>query len=407
MGRYSYQGVNREGKKVSGELSVSDEGELRMKLRELGIRPIRISAPGSMQSQVSGLLKKRGTGDIPFQALMILTRQLYVLINSGIPILQSLELLTEQSGNSSATTVLKDIRERVSKGAPFGEAIAAYPNSFPKLYIALIRAGEHSGALDQMLKRLSRYLEDSDRMKKQVKGAMIYPIIMILVAIGVVTLMMVFVIPKFEDMLKGSGQDLPLPTQVVVNVSHFFIKNIVLLAVGAVVGTVMLLRWAKSEAGRIVVDKLVFGLPLLGEISQKSGIARYCRTMQTLLSSGVNLIDTIDICRATIDNAVLEQAVIRIKTEVENGKQLADVTSKIRIFPKMAVQMIKVGESTGALDRMLEKVADFYEADVEGLVAGMSKALEPLIIVVMGGLVGGLLIAMYLPMFKMAGGATD
>lgn len=403
MPEYQYQGVDKTGKRVSGKVDAPNEGELRMTLRGLGIRPTSISKVGALNADLSTLLK--GAVHVPIEQLVTFTRQLQVLIGSGIPLVQGLEILTDQSSSVSLKNILSAVREKVSQGTYLWEALSAYPSVFPKLYVALIRAGEASGSLDQMLKRLSRYLEDSDRLRKQIKGAMLYPIIVISIGAAVVALMLVFVIPKFEEMLKGAGQELPGPTQVVIDASHFLVENIYTLVAASMISGYLIRRYFKSDEGRGVLDRVLFRLPLFGEMIQKAGVARFSRTMQTLLSSGVNLIDAIDICKTTIDNVVLEDAVGKIRSEVEAGKTFGMVVGKLGVFPKMAVQMIVVGESTGNLDKMLEKVADFFETEVDAMVAGMSKLIEPIILVILGGMVGGMMIAMYLPIFKMAGGA--
>lgn len=404
MPEFKFQGIDKAGKKVSGQIDVPHEGDLRMHLREQGIRPIKISKAGA-STTVAGLFGQ-GVLKVPIEALVIFTRQLQVLIGSGIPLVQGLEILLDQSSNVSLKIIIEAVREKISQGSYLWESLSAYPQVFPKLYIALIRAGEASGSMDQMLKRISRYLEDSDRLKKMVKSAMMYPIIVFSIGAGVVALMLIFVIPKFEEMLTSAGQELPGPTKLVIGMSHFLVNNIMTI-LGAVGFSIYIIRrYLNSTEGRALTDRILFRMPLFGPMSQKSGVARFARTMQTLLSSGVNLIDAIDICKATIDNAVLEDAVSKIRAEVEAGKTLGAVIAKLEVFPKMAVQMIGVGESTGNLDKMLEKVADFFESEVETLVGGMSKLIEPLVLVGLGGMVGGIMIAMYLPIFKLAGG-TD
>ncbi len=402
MPEFNYVGVDKSGKKVTGRVDVPSEGDLRMQLREQGIRPTQISRPTA--GGLTGLFSV-GILRVPTEAIVTFTRQLQVLIGSGIPLVQGLEILMDQSVNSNLKTIITTVREKVSQGAYFWESLSAYPQVFPKLYIALIRAGEASGSMDQMLKRVSRYLEDSERLKKMVKGAMMYPIVVCGIGVGVVAMMLIFVIPKFEEMLTNAGQELPLPTQIVIDSSHFLQNNLLVIFGGMIAAGYLGNRYFKSEEGRAVIDRIAFRLPLFGTLVQKSGIARFSRTLQTLLASGVNLIDAIDICKATIDNAVLEDAVSKIRSEIEAGKTLGMIIGKLDVFPKMAVQMISVGESTGNIDKMLEKVADFFEEEVEQLVAGMSKLIEPLVLVFLGTAVGGIMIAMYLPIFKLAGGA--
>ncbi len=406
MPDYQYQGVDRSGKKITGKVNAPNEGELRMILRGQGIRPVRIAKLSALKSDL-GSLFKGGQVSISLQTLVIFTRQLQVLISSGIPIVQGLEILSEQATDKTMRGIMAAVKEKVSSGAYFWEALSAYPKAFPTLYVSLIKAGETSGAIDQMLKRLSRYLEDSDRLRKLLKGAMMYPVIVVIIGIVVIAAMMIFVIPKFEELLKSSGQELPGPTQFVINLSTFMVNNIVYIMAGTGTFIFLVMKFVQSKEGKAMLDRVLFRAPLFGNLAQKGGCARFCRTMQTLLSSGVNLIDAVDICRATIGNAVLEQAVSKIRSEIEAGKTLGMVVTSITIFPRMAAQMIAVGESTGNLDKMLEKVADFYEEEVEAIVGGMTKLIEPLVLVFLGGAVGGLLIAMYLPIFKMAGSANE
>jgi type IV pilus assembly protein PilC len=325
-------------------------------------------------------------------------------VSSGVPLVQALDILLDQHSEETMREVIRELKEQVSKGSYLWESLAAFPMIFPKMYVALIKAGEASGSLDVMLKRLSRYLEDADRTAKMIKSAMIYPVGVMSVGVIVVALMLIFVIPKFEDMLKSSNQSLPAPTQFVIDASHFMVDHALAIIVSTSVVIYLIRRYVKTEEGRYFKDQLLFRSPLFGSLLQKGGVARFSRTLQTLLSSGVNIIDAVDICRDTIDNAVLEEAVGKIRAQIEQGKTLGTVISSLTVFPKIAVQMISVGESTGNLDRMLEKLADFYEAEVEILVSGLSKVVEPLILVMLGGLVGGMMIAMYLPVFKMAGG---
>jgi type IV pilus assembly protein PilC len=403
MPEYSYQGVDRAGKKVNGSLNVETEGALRMALRGQGIRPVKIAKVGAMNTDLGAYFKKTGS-TLTHEQLIIFTRQLQVLISSSVPLVQALDVLADQAIDKGTRAVISAIKEKVSGGAYLWEALMLFPKAFPRLYIALIRAGEASGSTDQMLKRLGRYLEDAARLKKMVKKASMYPAVVGVIGFGVIGLMLVVVIPKFESMLLTQGQKLPLPTQIVVNMSHFIQNNFAALAIGVVAAGYAIFRYVRSPEGKASLDRWLFDVPVLGAIMQKAGIARFARTMQTLLASGVNLIDAIDICRGTIDNAVIEDAITKIRHEVESGKTLGQVVSRIKAFPKMMVQMIMVGESTGNLDKMLDKVADFYEEDVDGAVDTLARLIEPVMLVVLGGLVGGMLIAMYLPVFQQAGG---
>ena len=340
MPEYSFEGVDKKGTKVTSKLEAPTENDLRMILRQKGIRPTRIKKQNMMNSDLGQVFSG---GAIPHQMIVIFTRQLFVLINSGIPLMQSLDILHEQSATPQVKAVLGSIRDRVSKGSYLWESLAAHPKTFTKLYIALIRAGEASGSLDAMLKRLSRYLEDAERLRKQVKGAMIYPMAVVIVGVLVIGVMLAFVIPKFEEMLKGNHQELPLPTQIVITASHFMINNLGVLVGGTGISVFLLLRYFRSDEGRAVQDRIFFNMPIFGPIIRMAGIARFSRTLQTLLTSGVNLLDAIEICRCAIDNAVLEEATAKIRTDIEGGQTLGMSIKKIPVFPKMTYQMIQVG----------------------------------------------------------------
>jgi type IV pilus assembly protein PilC len=406
MSQFQYQGVDKEGKKVSGTMEIGSEGDLRMALRSQGIRPVKIAKAGVMNADL-GTILKGGGGTVPLEVTVTFTRQLQVLISSGVPIVQALEVLLEQTENKTLKGIINVLKEKVASGSYFWEAISGFPKVFPKLYVALIRAGESSGSIDQMLKRLCRYMEDAEKLRKLLKSAMMYPIVVVSIGLGVISLMLIFVIPKFEELLASGGQELPAPTQFVIDLSHFFVNHFVAIFGSLGTAIYLLRRYIKTEEGKAFIDRTMFNVPLFGDLMKKGGVARFSRTMQTLLASGVNIIDAIDICKATIDNAVLEQAVAKIRSEVESGKTLGTVVGKLGVFPNMAVQMISVGESTGNLDKMLEKVADFYEQEVETIIGGLTKLIEPLVLVFLGTVVGGLMVAMYLPIFKLAGGASE
>jgi type IV pilus assembly protein PilC len=404
VAEFQYVGINKDGRPVKGKLEAPGSAEFKVALRNLGIRPLQIKKMSDPNS-VSGLKSLMKSNKIvPVEAVITATRQLQVLIGAGIPLVQGLEMLTDQSASLAMKPILIEVKEKVSQGAFLWETLSHYPLVFPKLYVALIKAGEASGSLDQMLKRLSRYLEDSDRTKKLISGAMMYPVIVILIGLAVVTGMIVFVVPKFEDMLTGAGQELPLPTKVLIEISHFFARNYVPILAVTFVFVLSVGRYLKSDEGKALKDRLTFKLPIFGELAQKGAIARFTRTMQTLLASGVTLIDAVDICKSTLDNVVLEESVGKIRSEIEKGKTMGVVLNSIPIFPKMVVQMVMIGESTGNLDRMLEKVADLYEEEVSIMVGGLGKLIEPIVIVVLGSMVGGIMIAMYLPIFKLSGG---
>ncbi len=404
MPQFHYSGVDRQGKKAEGQVEAASEGELRMLLRGQGVRPTRISRSGVLGSDIGTALRAgMGGGRVSMQELSVFTRQIHVLISSGVPLVQALEILCDQTSDRALRRILPVVKEKVSSGSFLWEALSQYPKSFPKIYISLIRAAESSGAMEGILDRLARYLESSSRIMKMVRGAMLYPGMISLVGLGVVWAMLTFVIPKFKDLLVSNGQELPGPTKVVIAISEFL--NTYFVHVFGILVTLgfLIYRYFGSEEGRAFRDQVVIRLPIFGDIVRKAGVARFCRTMGTLLAAGVPLIEAIEICRDTIDQSVLEAALSNLRKEVEAGKSIGAVLSRIAVFPKMAVQMISIGEATGNMEKMLEKVADLFEADVENLAANIGKLIEPFVLVFLGGAIAAIMISMYLPIFKLAG----
>ena len=404
MAEFQYWGVDKSGRKVTGKIDVANENELRMMLRGKGVRPQKISKVGWAEADLGALLRGGRAAPVKTKTLVVFTTQLYVLLSSGIPLVQAMELIVDQITDKNLKNILIAVKEKVSGGTFLYEALGAYKDVFPKIFISLIRAGESSGALDIMLKRLARYLEDTDRLNRMVKGAMTYPAIVVVASFGVVLILLNFVVPQIAEMVIKGGQELPLPTQIVLAASHVIQDNFIYIMVAVVGGGYGFAQYIKTEAGRRVLQKFMFRLPLFGDLAQKGAVARFCRTMSTLLSSGLTLLDALQICRNAIDNAVVEDSLDRVKKEIEGGKPLGAVIRKVNVFPKMAVQMISIGEMTGALDKMMDRVADYYEQEVETTVGSLTKMIEPVLMIFLGGIIAGILIAMYLPIFKMAGG---
>jgi type IV pilus assembly protein PilC len=403
MAEYLYQGVDKAGKKVQGKIDVPNENDLRMLLRGQGVRPTKITKVGALNADIGSLLRGGKASKVRTADLALFTRQLETLLGSGIPLVQALDVLEDQTVNPGLRRIISTSKSNVSQGAFLWESLAKYKEAFPRIYIALVRAGEASGAMDKVLGRLAKFLEKADALSKQIKGAMMYPILVVMVGVGVVGGLLVFVIPKFEEFLRQGNQELPGPTAFVINVSHALSSNFWFILGGGIGLYFFLSNWIKTPEGRSVLHNFLFKAPLFGQLMQKAGVARFTRTMATLLSSGVTLLDAIEICKTTLDNAVLERAMANIRRDVEGGRTLGQTLAKVAVFPKMATQMISIGESTGNMEKMLDSVANIYEADVETLVGGMSKLIEPIVLVVLGGSVGGILIAMYLPIFKLAG----
>jgi type IV pilus assembly protein PilC len=402
---YNYVAADKTGKKIEGKLEAASEGELRMALRGQGLRPVRISKTGAAQVDVMAYLKNMlgGGQSVPTVRLLNFIRQLHVMITSGVPLVQALELFYEQESDPVLKSILGASKQRIQSGSFLWESFAAYPNVFERVFVSLIRAGESSGTLDIMLKRVGKYLENSYRLNKLIKSSMTYPVAVVVIATGVVTLMLTMVIPKFEEMITGSGGIMPAPTQFVINLSHWMTRNFTFLLV--ILGAVVVLgrMYLKTREGKIVFQKFMLHVPLFGNLIIKSGVAKFTRTLSTLLSSGVPMVDSLEICRSASEHIAFEDAVGQIKKEVELGSTVANAMQRQKLFPKMATQMTSVGENTGNMDKMLEKVAEFYEEEVESAIQGMMKLIEPFMLVFLGGIVGGLMIAMYLPIFQMAG----
>lgn len=410
MAEYTYTGIDRQGKKVTGTLNVQDEAELRASLRAQGIRPIRLmegAAPAGavdLNQDVLALFKpKPGEGKVGTSLLATFTRQIQVLVGSGIPIVTALEILGEQSDDGNLKAIVLDIKEKVTAGNFLWESMSKYPKAFPKIYTSMVRAGEASGAMEAVLDRLASFLEASEKLSKQIKSAMFYPIMVSIVGVGVVAGLLTFVIPKFEEMLKSGGQQLPAITQALIDLSHGFRDNLVVIAAGVGMIVYVVNRYIQSEEGRAVYEGMMLKLPIFGPLIQKASIARFTRTLATLLNAGVPLLDAIDICKNTIGNVVIEDAVGAMRREVEQGMSMSSTMSRQDVFPKLTVQMVKVGEATGSLDKMLDRMAKIYEQDVEIMVGGLGKLIEPIILVVLGGTVAVVMVAMYMPVFTMAG----
>jgi type IV pilus assembly protein PilC len=343
----------------------------------------------------------------PFGAkeLCAFTKQFFVMINAGVPILQTLEILVEQEKNLSLKKSLVFIQREVGEGKPLNEAMRTQ-KGFSRLYCNLIKAGEAGGILDTILQKLVEHLDKQEKIKSQIKSAMTYPSIVVVVGIGVIMIMMIFVVPQFTGMLTESGQKIPAVTQFVVSISDFCAEYVVQLLVGSIVGTVIFLNAIKSPGGKPVFDALIMKAPIFGEIIVKGNLASFTRTLATMLTSGVSLVDSLEICLETVDNTVIANDIKKIRKAVMEGRTLVEPLNKITYFPHMVASMVAVGEQTGELDGMLLKVADVFEEDVGNAITAMTKMIEPLIIVVLGGIVALILIAMYMPIFMAAGG-TD
>jgi type IV pilus assembly protein PilC len=400
---YVWQGQDRRGTLQKGEMEAVDDAAVGLQLRRLQIKPSKIKKkPKDLFENVSLLQPKVRTADV-----VVFARQFSTMINAGLPLIQCLDILQAQQENKTFKKMLKHIKETVEGGATLADALAKYPNVFDDLFVNMVAAGETGGILDAILNRLSEYMEKAMKLKKKVKSAMTYPIIVLCIAVLVIGVIMVFVIPVFEKMFADFGGALPAPTQIVVNASRFIRDNI-LYMVGAVVVFVFLFkRYYNSEKGRAVVDNYLLKLPVFGLLLRKVAVAKFTRTLGTMVSSGVPILDALGITAKTSGNKTVESAIYKVRSAISEGRTMADPLAESGVFPSMVCQMVAVGESTGALDAMLSKIADYYDDEVDAAVDSLTSMIEPFMMVFLGVTIGGLVVSMYLPIFKMAGMVGD
>ncbi len=396
---YQWKGKTKKGVIQKGEIEANNEDAVTLQLRRMQITPIKVKQkPKDLFENVEFLQPKVTEKDI-----VVFSRQFSTMIDAGLPLVQCLEILHSQQENKTFKTTLKTIKDDVEGGATFAEALGKFPKIFDDLFVNMIAAGEAGGILDVILNRLSNYIEKAMKLKKQVKGAMTYPIIVLIVAVLVVGIIMVFVIPVFESMFADFGSALPAPTQVVVALSNL-IRHYVLHMIGAVVlFGIALKKFYNTEKGRLLIDRLLLTFPVFGPLLRKVAVAKFTRTLGTMLSSGVSILEGLKIVARTAGNKVVEGAVLDVRSAISEGQTIAAPLAASGVFPSMVVQMIAVGESTGALDAMLGKIADFYDDEVDAAVSNLTAMIEPFMMVFLGVVIGGLIIAMYLPIFKMAG----
>lgn len=396
---YLWEGKNKKGEVQKGEMDVPTEETLRANLNRLRISPTKIKKkPKDLLENVSFLQPRVVQADI-----ILFCRQFSTMIDAGLPIIQCLNILYAQQENKTFKKMLKEIKDSVEGGTTLAEALNKYPDHFDNLFVNMVAAGEAGGILDIILKRLSNYLEKAAKLKAKVKGAMTYPIITMIIAVLVVGVILVFVIPVFQEMFADFGSELPIFTQLVVDASNFT-KNNILYLIGAVVLFVYAFkRFYKTEKGHALIDRYVLRLPVFGMLLRKVAVAKFTRTMGTMLGSGVAILEALDIVAKTAGNKTVEKAIYDVRTGISEGRTMADPLAESGVFPAMVCQMIAVGESTGALDAMLEKIADFYDEQVDQAVENLTSMIEPFMLVFLGVTIGGLVVAMYLPIFKMAG----
>ncbi|HUV50315.1 MAG TPA: type II secretion system F family protein [Anaerolineae bacterium] len=395
---YLWQGKDSKKRVRKGEMEALSEEAVLANLTKIKIVSAKIKEkPKDVFENIAFMQPKVVQADV-----ILFCRQFSTMIDAGLPIIQCLDILHSQQDNKTFKKMLKEIKGAVEGGETLADALKKYPKVFDDLFVNMIAAGEAGGILDVILSRLSAYMEKAAKLKAKIKGAMTYPIVTMIIAVIVVAIIMVFVIPVFEEMFTGMGGALPAPTQIVVNMSRF-IKGNILYIIAAIVFIIFAFkRFYKTDKGHVLIDDLSLRLPVMGMLLRKGAVSKFTRTMSTMLSSGVSILDALDIVAKTAGNRTIEAAVYDVRSGISEGRTMSDPLSESGVFPSMVCQMISVGESTGALDEMLKKIADFYDEEVDQAVENITALIEPFMLVFLGVVIGGLVVSMYLPIFKMA-----
>jgi len=403
MATFIYKGKTSGGIFKKGELQAGNLAQATASLRRQNIVPVSVTPKKGLLASLNDIKIPGLTKGIKTKDLAIFSRQFATMIDAGLPLVQCLEILSSQHDNAEFKKILLEVKSSVEGGSTFADALGKHPKVFDSLFVNLVNAGEVGGILDVILNRLAMFLEKNEQLKSKIKGALTYPAAVIVIASLVVTGLLVFVVPIFENMFADFGQALPAPTQVVVALSNF-LKNYWYVIIGSLVGIVVFIsRARKTEKGKFTIDRLILRAPVFGILLRKTATARFTRTLGTMLSSGVPILEALEIVSKTAGNAVVEKSIMSSRTSLSQGKTLAEPLIESKVFPGMVTQMIAVGETTGSLDAMLNKIADFYEQEVDVAVDAMTSLIEPLLMAFLGVAVGGLVIALYLPIFQIAG----
>ncbi len=392
--RFNFQGVNKAGSKIKGVVEAPTDAQARLMLAKQGLSAIKV------QPRIE-LFGKSGK-KIETQDIAVFARQLATMMTAGVPLVQALGIVSKGHENPSMGKLLDSIKGDIEAGASLAEALAKHPEQFDNLFVNLVGAGERSGALESLLDRIATYKEKSEALRKKVKKALTYPIAVLVIAVVVTAILLIFVVPQFQELFRGFGADLPAFTLMVISLSNFVQAYILYILVAiAALGFAFKQAHLRSPAFRKGVDRLILKLPIVGDIQNKSAVARFSRTLATMFSAGVPLVDALESVAKAAGNIVYEEAIMTMREQVMTGTQLQVTMEQVGVWPSMATQMIAIGEESGSLDGMSEKVAEFYEGEVDNLVDNLSALMEPMIMAVLGVLVGGLVIAMYLPIFKL------
>jgi type IV pilus assembly protein PilC len=394
MPQFTYIGRSRGGKELNGEIFAESKTEAIEQLRKQQVLVTKVE-------QKEEGKKLFGAASVKMKEIAVMTRQLSFMIDAGLPINQSLEILSSQAENKTLKKVLFEVRTAVEGGLSLSDALAEHPKVFTELYVNMVAAGESGGILDVILERLAVYMEKLVKLNRAVKSALVYPAAVVIIAVLVVFVILWKVIPTFAELFTGLGASLPAPTQITIAISEF-IGNYILYIIGTIVGLIAAFRWyASTKKGRYNIDRVMLRLPIFGAVLKKIAVGRFCRTLGTLISSGVPILESLEITAKTSGNKIIEEEVMEAREAVETGKTLSEPMRDSAVFPMMVVQMVNVGEQTGELDSMVNKVADFYEDEVDAAIADLLSLLEPLIILFLGGTVGWIVVSMYLPIFAL------
>ena len=403
MPKFVYEGRTATGEVRKGEVEAANQAAVMTKLREMKIKPTTVKKKGlDLSGEINITLPAFLQPAVGEKDLVVFTRQFATMIDSGLPLVQCLDIQATNVENPTFKSQLTDIKETVEGGATFADALKKYPKTFDELYVNLVAAGEVGGILDTILNRLAAYIEKNSKLKRKVRGAMVYPIAIVIIMILILAVIMTKVVPVFEKMFSEVGAELPVPTQILIGISDFSVHYSIHTVVATVVIFVVMRQVFQTEGGKRARDRILLRLPAFGDLLRKVAVARFCRTLGTMISSGVPILDALEICSKSAGNWVVEQAIMKTRESISEGRTIAEPLAESGVFPGMVCQMINVGEATGALDTMLTKIADFYDDEVEVAVESITSLIEPFIIVFLGVGVGGLVVALYLPIFTMS-----
>ncbi len=394
-----WEGKNKSGEIKKGEMEATDEAAVLQRLRSMALQNVKVKKrPMQINLKIPGF-----GGGVTNKDLVIFTRQFATMIDAGLPLVQCLDILAGQLENLAFRDVLTKVKQKVESGSTLADSLGDHPKVFDTLYVQLVAAGEIGGILDTILNRLAVYIEKAEKLKSKVKGAMVYPASVLVIAIGVTAALLLFVTPTFEKMFKDFGSQMPAPTQLVIDMSNWLQHYVLYLVVGIIAAVFAFRAWISWPPGREQFDNIAIRTPIFGPLIRKVAVARFTRTLGTMISSGVPILDGLEVVAKTAGNKVVEKAIRYTKEKISEGKTITQPLSETNVFPPMVVQMIGVGEATGAMDQMLSKIADFYDDEVDAAVAALTSLIEPVMMVFLGGVVGGFLVAMYLPIFSIAG----